>query len=64
MDYYYIDKGKGEHGCCWDTAIVRKCDAGKGMYGGDIELVCECNEEHAQEICDALNTALDAGRGA
>jgi hypothetical protein len=34
---------------------------GEGMYGKDVELVCECDESRAQVICDALNAALDAG---
>ena len=61
MSRYYIDKSMVEHGCCWTAAIARKCEPGKGMYGGDIDLVCECNDEHAEEICAALNAALDAG---
>lgn len=52
---YYADKSMVEHGCCWDTAIVRKCKPGEGIYGGDVYLVCECLDENAQQICDALN---------
>ena len=61
MERYYIDASMVEHGCCWDTAVVRKCKMGDGMYGKDVELVCECDESRAQVICDALNAALDAG---
>lgn len=58
---YYVDANEVEHGCCWNAAVVRKCEPGKGMYGGDVELVCECDESRAQLICDTLNAALDAG---
>ena len=54
---FYIDDASVEHACCWDTAVVQKCEPGKGMYGGDVALICECNEEQAQFICDALNAA-------
>jgi len=60
MERYYIDASMVEHKCCWKTAVVRKCEMGKGMYWGDVELVCECDESSAQMICDALNAALDA----
>ena len=58
LNHYYIDANFVEHRCCWDTAIVRKCEMGKGMYGKDVELICECNDNLAQEICDALNMML------
>ena len=49
---YYIDSGMVEHGCCWETAIVRVNDT------GTVELICECREKEAQIICDALNATL------
>ena len=52
---YYIDNSFVEHGCCWGAAIVQKCEKGEGMYGGDVELVCECDPELAEMIRDALN---------
>lgn len=56
---YFIDDSMVEHGCCWDTAIVRRCEIGGGAYGGAIELICECNSDRAKVICDALNATLD-----
>ena len=58
MERYYLDNSMVEHGCCWNAAVVRKCKQGGGMYGSDVELVCECEEGNAQLICDALNRAL------
>jgi len=57
-DPYYIDDTMVEHGCCWDSAIVRKCKNGEGMYGGDVALICECYSGNAQMICDALNALI------
>ena len=59
MNRYYIDEDMVEHACCWGSAIVRKCEMGKGMYGLDVDLICECDKNQAQFICDALNSALD-----
>ena len=58
MNQYYIDNSMVEHKCCWDAAIVRKCETGAGIYGGDIDLICECDSENAQAICDALNAFI------
>jgi hypothetical protein len=56
---FYIDNARIEHGCCWGAAIVQDCKKGQGMYGGDTDLICECDADKAQFICDALNTAQD-----
>lgn len=56
---FYIDPKKVEHGCCWTSAILRKCKPGEGQYGLGIELICECNEDLAGRICDALNAQED-----
>lgn len=61
MNKYYIDSEMVEHGCCWDTAIVIKCEPGHGMYCKDVALICECNDDMAQIICDALNFRLAMG---
>ena len=55
---FYLDPKMREHGCCWDTAVVRKCRLGEGMYGKDVALIAECRDEDATFIIDALNTAL------
>lgn len=55
---FWIDTDMVEHGCCWDTAVVTRCPEGEGQYGTDVSLVCECRNEHAQFICDALNAAV------
>lgn len=56
---FYIDPKRVEHHCCWNSAIVRKCKKGEGMYGLDIELVCECEAGLAERLCDALNAQED-----
>lgn len=61
MNQYYIDKEMVEHGCCWDTAIVIKCEPGQGKFEGDVDVICECNNDMAQIICDALNFRLVMG---
>jgi hypothetical protein len=55
---YRINSSFVEHPCCWDSAIVRDCTKGKGMYGKGVALICECDEDHAQFICNALNAAI------
>ena len=55
---YRIDESVVEHGCCWDSAIVRDCEGGKGMYGKDVALICECNSDNADMICEALNASI------
>jgi len=52
---YYIDRNYVEHTCCWGTAIVCRCEEGKGMYDKGIDLILECNDDNAKFICDALN---------
>ena len=54
---YYIDSKYVEHSCCWESAVVRKCD-GTGLYPEGVYLFCECNEGADKIICDALNSAL------
>ena len=55
---YRVDNSFVEHGCCWDSAIVRDCKEGLGMYGNGIYMVCECDSFMAEIICNALNSAL------
>ncbi len=57
---YYEDKRMVEHGCCLETAIVRKCSHGHGMYGKGVMLICECDSEHVQAILRGLNGAKAA----
>ncbi len=52
---FYRDDTMLEHRCCWDAAIVRKCEPGKGQYSGDVALVCECREEYVNVILKVLN---------
>jgi len=61
MDVFYIDANYLEHGCCWDTAIMKRCEKGKGQYGGDAELLLECKDEDAEFICKVLNDAIYIG---
>lgn len=58
MNEYYIDEKMVEHECCWNSAVVRKCEPGRGKYGSDVELICECWSINARFICNALNAAL------
>lgn len=52
---YRIDNEYLEHSCCWDTAIIYDCKENKGIYGSNIELLCECDSKNAQFILNALN---------
>lgn len=53
---YRIDPTKVEHGCCWRTAIVReKTEEEFKNSPFKTVLVCECDEDIAQIICNALN---------
>lgn len=53
---YRIDNKYIEHKCCWDTAIIYNCEDGKGIYGSNVELLCECDSNDAQLILNALNS--------
>lgn len=55
---YRVDAEFVEHGCCWDSAIVRDCTKGRGMYGKGVALICECDADMAEAICAALNATL------
>ena len=50
MTEYRIDRSHVEHSCCYDAVVIRDID-------GKQEKVCECREDDAQMICDALNAA-------
>ena len=58
---YRIEPKMVEHGCCWETAIVRNLAPDsefRGMYRKGVALICECDEELAETICEALNSTL------
>jgi hypothetical protein len=54
---YRVDSSYVKHRCCWDTAVVLDCEEGKGDLGTNKLAVCDCYEEDAQFIADALNHA-------
>lgn len=56
---YRIDASFVEHRCCWDSAIVVDCEPGKGNYGKNVLMICECMAEDAEFIMNALNKAAE-----
>ena len=59
---YRIDASFVEHRCCWDSAIVVDCEPGKGNYGKNVSMICECMAEDAEFIMNALNKAAEQSK--
>lgn len=58
-DVYHVDNKRVEHSCCWESAIVQRVTDKAGDYRDGLRLVCECDPELAQPVCDFLNSRLN-----
>lgn len=54
---YYIDTDRAEHGCCWNSAIVRALTEKEKKSGITLPIrILECSKENARMVRNALNT--------
>ena len=54
MKYSYT-KERSDDSEYWNAAIIRKSEKYKGFFAHYGEIICECDEENAELICNALN---------